>query len=84
MRVIVLPIMLGFAIVLGVAAIYWVLEALLANLADHDRGLWEGAAIVTVINGGNAIANLVLRRVDAKKKRQAGEIQNRRKANASS
>lgn len=68
LRVIVLPLALGIAIVLVAAATYWGLEALLASYADHDRGLWEGAAVVTVINGGNALANLVLKRVDAKKK----------------
>lgn len=70
-RVLVLPLVLGFAIALVAAGIYWGLEALLVSYADHDRGLWEGAAIVMGINGGNAIANLVLRRVDARKKERA-------------
>jgi hypothetical protein len=70
-RVLVLPIMLGAAIMLLVAATYCGLEALLASYADYDRGLWEGMAIVLAINGGNALANLVLKRVDARKKESA-------------
>lgn len=68
LRVIVLPLALGAAIMLIVVATYWGLEALLASYADHDRGLWEGAALVTVINGGHALTNRVLRR--AKKEDQ--------------
>ena len=67
LRVLVLPLVLGFVIALAVAGAYWGLEALLAGCADHDRGLWEGAVMAAVINGGFALSNLVLRRVDVKK-----------------
>jgi len=67
-RVLVLPIVLGIMIASAAAASYWGLEALLASYADYARGLWEGAVVVTVINGGNALANLVLKRVDPQKK----------------
>lgn len=62
-----LPLALGFAIALAAAVTYWGLEALLASCADHDRGLWEGAVLVTIINGGHAVANRVLKRVPTKK-----------------
>jgi ABC-type arginine transport system permease subunit len=65
-RLLVLPIVLGVAIALVAAGSYWGLEALLASYTDHARGLWEGAVVVTIMNGGNALAHRVLRRVDAK------------------
>ena len=65
-RVLILPLALGVAIALVAAGSYWGLERLLASYTDHARGLWEGAAVVTIMNGGNAIAHRVLRRVDAK------------------
>jgi hypothetical protein len=61
-KALVLPLVLGLAIALVAAGAYWGLEALLASYADHDRGLWEGAVLVTAINGGNAIARRVLRK----------------------
>jgi hypothetical protein len=63
-----LPIVLGIMIALAAAACYWMLEVLLASYADYARGLWEGAAVVTTINGGNMLVNLVFKRVDACKK----------------
>lgn len=58
---------IGVVIVLAAACVYWGLEALLVGYDDHDRGLWEGAALVMVIRGGHALANRVLRQFDAKK-----------------
>jgi hypothetical protein len=68
LRTLFLPLLLGGAIMLVVVVTYWGLDALLANHSDYSRGLWEGAALVLVINGGNTLANRVLKRVDAKKK----------------
>ena len=65
--VFVLPIARGFVIVCAGIATYWGLEVLLASYTDHDRCLWEGGAVALVINGGLALANLVLRRVGAKR-----------------
>jgi hypothetical protein len=62
---------LGVAVYLAVVGVYWGLETLLSGLTDYERGLWEGAAIVLAINGGNAISNRVLRRVDARKEQSA-------------
>ena len=67
LRIFVLPLVLGGGIALAAAGSYWGLEKLLASCADHDRGLWEGAVLVLAINGGNAFAHWVLRRVDMKK-----------------
>lgn len=66
-RAFVLPIVLGAAVVLTAAGIYWLLEALLRGRADYDRGVYEGAAVVVTMNGGYAFARRVLSRVDAKK-----------------
>lgn len=69
-RVLVLPLLLGVAIALAAVGTYWILEALLVNVSDYNRGLWEGAALVVIMNGGNALANSVLKRFDATKKEQ--------------
>lgn len=66
-RVLVLPLLLGAAISLAAVVTYWVLEAILVNASDYNRGLWEGAALVVVMNGGHALANSVLKRFDTKK-----------------
>jgi hypothetical protein len=65
----VLPFALGVAILLVTVGFYRVLEALLVNIPDYDRGLWEGVVLVLVMNGGNAIATGILRRVNARKER---------------
>lgn len=70
-RSLVLPIALGAAIVLVAVGVYWGLEVLLAGYSDYDRGLWEGAALILVMNGNHVIANYVLRRVNARKKESA-------------
>jgi hypothetical protein len=71
LRTVALPIALGVAIMLIAVGIFWVLEVLLAGYVDYDRGLWEGAALILVMNGNHAIAHYVLRRVNARKKESA-------------
>lgn len=63
-----LPFALGVAVMLVAVVAYWAMDLLLANHSDYSRGMWEGSWIVVIINGGNLLANLVLRRVDAPKK----------------
>lgn len=62
-----LPLALGAVIMLVVVVICRGLEVLLADRADYDRGLWEGAAIMLVMTYGYRIAHRVLRRADRKK-----------------
>jgi hypothetical protein len=62
-----LPISLGVAILLVTIGAYWVLDALLADHPDYDRGLWEGMAIVWSMSIGNSVALRVLKRVRARK-----------------
>lgn len=64
----VLPPVLGLAVGLAAAAVYWGLEGLLVACTDHDRGLWEGSTIVLVINEGYRLSRRVLRYIDAMKK----------------
>lgn len=68
LRTFALPLVLGAVIMVAVVASYWGLEALLAHAADYERGLWEGAALATIINNGHAIASRMLRRVNSKTK----------------
>lgn len=67
-RVFVLPFVCAVGSVLIGIATYLGLEVLLASYTLHDRRLWEGGVVALVINGGNVLADLVLQRVNAKKK----------------
>jgi hypothetical protein len=53
---------LGAWVALMAVATYHVLEWVLADYADYDRGVWEGAAIICVMNGCMKLAHLVLKR----------------------
>lgn len=53
---------LGAWIALMAGATYHALEWALRDLADYDRGVWEGAAVVLVMNGCTAIAHRALKR----------------------
>jgi hypothetical protein len=67
-RNLVLPLVLGAAIMLVVVTVCRGLDVLLADRADYDRGLWEGAAIMLIMRDGFKLAHRVLGFVDARKK----------------
>lgn len=62
--------LLGLALGAAIIVTYWVMEALLSNYSDYERGMWEGAAVVMTMNGGFAVVNGVLKRAEAKTKKR--------------
>lgn len=53
---------LGVWVALMAVASYYALEWALQDYADYERGLWEGAAVVVVMNGCNTFARYALKR----------------------
>jgi hypothetical protein len=53
---------LGVLVTAFAGAVYYGLERALSDYDDHDRGMWEGAAIVYSIALGSTVANRIARR----------------------
>lgn len=54
--------MLGVWVALMAIASYYALEWALQDYADYERGLWEGAAVVFVMDVCTTFARYVLKR----------------------
>jgi len=57
-----LPLVLGAWVFLMGIVTFYALEHLLHGVADYDRGAWEGAAVVVVVQGCLKIAQRVMHR----------------------
>lgn len=59
-----LSLLIGMAICVAVAVLYHLIEYIAADYGAHERGIWEGALTVLVLDRGYVFHRRVMRRLD--------------------